>query len=181
MFHRFPAYFDPFTSIWEILIKMKIDMKNVDFTRFSYKYLICGFNPEISTCKLIFQKVQMILYILPIYHFFISCILNELCSSEDTCEIIRFGDKCFKIFTSELPESRVEWWENVFRPFDEIESCTEWKVESSRTGNKSSRRTVKFLKSVMKIVKNDYYFQNDLTVEWDRFFARLIRKNILIY
>ena len=68
MFHRFPAYFDPFTSIWEILIKMKIDMKNVDFTRFSYKYLICGFNPEISTWKLLFQKAQMILYILPIYH-----------------------------------------------------------------------------------------------------------------
>ena len=108
MFHRFPAYFDPFTSIWEILIKMKIDMKNVDFTRFSYKYLICGFNPEISTWKLLFQKVQMILYILPIYHFFISCILNELCSSEDTCEIIRFGDKCFKIFTSELTKSTVE-------------------------------------------------------------------------
>ena len=107
MFHRFPAYFDPFTSIWEILIKMKIDMKNVDFTRFSYKYLICGFNPEISTWKLIFQKVQMILYILPIYHFFISCILNELCSSENTCEIIRFGDKCFKIFTSELTKSTV--------------------------------------------------------------------------
>ena len=107
MFHRFPAYFDPFTSIWEILIKMKIDMKNVDFTRFSYKYLICGFNPEISTWKLIFQKVQMIFYILPIYHFFISCILNELCSSENTCEIIRFGDKCFKIFTSELTKYTV--------------------------------------------------------------------------
>ena len=115
MFHRFPAYFDPFTSIWEILIKMKIDMKNVDFTRFSYKYLICGFNPEISTWKLLFQKVQMILYILPIYHFFISCILNELCSSENTCEIIRFGDKCFKIFTSELTKYTVDalilsWW-----------------------------------------------------------------------
>ena len=53
---------------------------------------------------------------------------------------------------------------------DEIESCTEWKVESSCTGNKSSRRTIKFIKSVMKIVKNDYYFQNNLTVEWDRFF-----------
>ena len=66
---------------------------------------------------------------------------------------------------------------------DEIESCTEWKVESSRTGNNSSRRTVKFWKIVIKIVKNDYYFQNDLTVEWDRFFARLIRKkkNILVY
>ena len=107
MFYRFPAHFDPFTSIWEILIKMKIDMKNVDFTRFSYKYLICGFNPEISTWKLLFQKVQMILYILPIYHFFISCILNELCSSEDTCKIIRFAHKCFKYFTSELTKSTV--------------------------------------------------------------------------
>ena len=113
MFHRFPAYFDPFTSIWEILIKMKIDMKNVDFTRFSYKYLICGFNPEISTWKLIFQKVQMILYILPIYHFFISCILNELCSSENTCEIIRFGDKCFKIFTCELTKYTVHWCNEI--------------------------------------------------------------------
>ena len=28
----------------------------------------------------------------------------------------------------------------------------------------------------MKIVKNDYYFQNNLTVEWDRFFTPLIRK-----
>ena len=108
MFHRFPAHFDPLTPIWEFLVKMKIDMKNVDFTRFSYKYLICGFNPEISTWKLIFQKVQMILYILPIYHFFISCILNELCSSENTCEIIRFCDKCFKIFTSELTKYTIE-------------------------------------------------------------------------
>ena len=82
-------------------------MKNVDFTRFSYKYLICGFNPEISTWTLLFQKVQMILYILPIYHFFIFCILNELCSSEDTCEIIRFGDKRFEICTSELTKSTV--------------------------------------------------------------------------
>ena len=114
MFHRFPAHFDPFTSIWELLVKMKIDMKNVDFTRFSYKYLICGFNSEISTWKLIFQKVQMILYILPIYHFFISCILNELCSSENTCEIIRFGDKCFKIFTSELTKSTVEKYTGSF-------------------------------------------------------------------
>ena len=73
--------------------------------------------------------------------------------------------------------------ENVFRPYDEIESCTEWKVESSRTDNNSSRRTVKFFKSVMKIVKNDYYFQNDITVEWDRSFTRLIRKkkSILVY
>ena len=98
MFHRFAAYFDPFTSIWEILIKMKIDMKNVDFTWFSYKYLICGFNSKISTWKLFFQKLQMTLYILHIYHFFSSCILNELCSSEDTYGIIRFGHKCFKIF-----------------------------------------------------------------------------------
>ena len=66
---------------------------------------------------------------------------------------------------------------------DEIESCTEWKVESSRTGNNSSRRTVKFFKSVMKIVKIDYRFQNDMPVEWNRFFTRLIRKkkNILVY
>ena len=98
MFHRFPAYFDPFTSIWELLIKMKIDMKNVDFTRFSYKYLICGFNSEISTWKLFFQKVQMILYILYIYHFFSSCILNELCLFENTCKIIRFCHKCFEEF-----------------------------------------------------------------------------------
>ena len=102
MFHHFSAHFDPFTSIWEILVKMKMDMKNVDFIPFSYKYLICGFNSEISTWKLLFQKVQMILYILPIYHFFSSCILNELRSFEDTCKIIRFGHKCFKYFTSEL-------------------------------------------------------------------------------
>ena len=104
MFHRFPAYFDPFTSIWEILIKMKIDMKNVDFTRFSYKYLICGFNPKIFTWKLLFQKVQMILYILHIYHFFSSCTLNELCSFEDTCKIIRFCHKCFKEFHLQVNE-----------------------------------------------------------------------------
>ena len=92
---------------------MKIDMKNVDFTRFSYKYLICGFNPEISTCELLFEKVQMILYILPIYHFFSSCILNELCSSEDTRKIIRFGHKCFKYFTCELMKSTVAGiWSN---------------------------------------------------------------------
>ena len=132
MFHRFPAYFDPFTSIWEILIKMKIDMKNVDFTRFSYKYLICGFNPEISTWKLIFQKVQMILYILPIYHFFISCILNELCSSEDTCEIIRFGDKCFKIFTSELTKSTVIEKKEYY-PNRKSRSSTIWSAFDSRS------------------------------------------------
>ena len=32
-------------------------------------------------------------------------------------------------------------WENVFRPYDGIESCTEWKVESSHTCKNSSRRT----------------------------------------
>ena len=107
MFHRFPAHFDPFTSIWEFLVKIKIDMKNVDFIRFSCKCLICGFNSEISTWKLFFQKVQMILYILSIYQFFLSRILNELCSSEDTCKIIRFGHKCFKYCTSELTKSTV--------------------------------------------------------------------------
>ena len=126
-FHRFPAYFDPFISIWKIFIKMKIDMKNVDFTRFSYKYLIYGFNPEISTCKLLFQKVQLILYILLIYHFFISCILNELCSSEDTCKIIRFGHKCFKIFyirvneiySSKESHPQVKNLENFFENFSQ--------------------------------------------------------------
>ena len=67
----------------------------------------------------------------------------------------------FHVF-SQKSNRNVGRWENVFRPYDEIESCTEWKVESSRTGNNSSRRTVKFWKSVMKFVKNDYYFQNDL-------------------
>ena len=66
---------------------------------------------------------------------------------------------------------------------DETERCTEWKVESSRTGNNSSRRAVKLIKNVMKIVKNDYYFQNNLTVEQDGFFTLLIRKKniILVY
>ena len=109
MFHRFPAYFDPFTSIWEILIKMKIDMKNVNFVWFSYRYLICGFNSEISTWQWFFQKVQMILYILPIYHFFSSCILNELCLFENTCKIIRFCHKCFKEFHFRVNEIYSSW------------------------------------------------------------------------
>ena len=31
-------------------------------------------------------------------------------------------------------------WENVFRPYDEIERCTEWKVGSSHMCKNSSRR-----------------------------------------
>ena len=121
MFNGFSTHFDPFTSIWRILVKMKIYMKNQDFIRFSYIYLICGFNSEISTWKLYFQKVQMILYILYIYHFFSFYILNELCSFEDTCKIIRFGHKCFKICYFRVSEiyskhliKLVFWWWNIF-------------------------------------------------------------------
>ena len=86
-----------FKPLWPIYIDMENPCKNENyhekwlFLSFSWKYLICGFNLEIYAWKYFFQKVQMILYILAIYHFFSSCVLKELCLVEDTRKTIRFG------------------------------------------------------------------------------------------
>ena len=93
------SFFKPF---WPIYIDVENPCKNEIwvqkslFLTFSWKYLICGFNLEISIWKLFFRKVQIICYILAIHHVFSKCVFMELHAFESTREITLFGQNHYK-------------------------------------------------------------------------------------
>ena len=75
--------------------------------------------------------------------------------------------------------------EVVLTPYDEIESCREWRVESSHMCKNSSRRTPrpknsskpKISKMTMKMVKNDYENGQKWLWKWSKMTMKMIKND----